>query len=86
MLEADDKPRRGRRKKEEPQDTTVEQVEQQDTTPETVEQPKQMNKPSKAVLLKNIKYKGKHYKIGQSIEIDTKDREAFVKNGIIGGD
>lgn len=76
MLEADDKPRRGRRKKEEPQDTT----------PKTVEQPKQMNKPSKAVLLKNIKYKGNRYEIGQSIEIDAKDREAFVKNGIIGGD
>lgn len=39
----------------------------------------------KAVLLKNIKYKHKHYKIGQEIDIDENDRDAFIKDGIIEG-
>jgi hypothetical protein len=39
----------------------------------------------KVKLLKNIKYNKDRYKIGEEIEIDSKDEEAFVKAGIIKG-
>lgn len=43
------------------------------------------SKTQKVTLLQNIKYKGKRYKIGEEVEIDSKDEEAFVKSGIIKG-
>lgn len=54
---------------------------------EEVKEEKQTRKPkaNKVTLLKNIKYKEQRYKIGEEIEIDEKDREAFVKAGIIEG-
>lgn len=54
---------------------------------EQKQEEKQTRKPKtqKVKLLKNIKYKGKRYKIGEEIEIDAKDEEAFIKAGIIEG-
>lgn len=54
---------------------------------EEVREEKQTRKPkaSKVTLLKNIKYNKQRYKIGEEIEIDEKDREAFVKSEIIEG-
>lgn len=54
---------------------------------EQKQEEKQTRKPKtqKVTLLKNIKYHGKRYKIGEEIEIDSKDEEAFVKAGIIKG-
>lgn len=40
-------------------------------------------KAQKYKVLKNIKYNKDRYKIGDEIEIDQKDVESFVKNGII---
>lgn len=37
-------------------------------------------------LLKNIKFKGKRYKIGDEIEVSAKDKDTFVDAGIIDGD
>lgn len=42
-------------------------------------------KARKYKVLKNIKYNKDRYKIGDEIEIDQKDIESFVKNGIIAG-
>lgn len=42
-------------------------------------------KSHKVTLLKNIKYNTDRYKIGEEIEIDPKDSEAFLKAGIIEG-
>ncbi|WP_019123695.1 hypothetical protein [Brevibacillus massiliensis] len=54
---------------------------------EQKQEEKQTRKPKaqKVKLLKNIKYHGKRYAIGEEIEIDSKDEEAFVKSGIIKG-
>ncbi|MGK5512046.1 DUF7210 family protein [Brevibacillus formosus] len=49
------------------------------------EKPSKKPKTIKVLLLKNIKYKRKWYNIGDEIEIDTEDKEAFVKAGIIEG-
>lgn len=43
------------------------------------------SKTQKVTLLQNIKYKGKRYKIGEEVEIDADDREAFIKAKIIEG-
>lgn len=43
-------------------------------------------KVQKGKLLKNIKYKGKYFTIGEEIEVDAKDVESFIKAGIIVGD
>ncbi|MGG1157477.1 hypothetical protein ABE237_00795 [Brevibacillus formosus] len=51
---------------------------------EQVQDEKQMRKKSqKATLLKNIKYNGKRYKIGDEIDVESMDRDAFIKSGII---
>lgn len=49
------------------------------------QKPKKARK-EKVKLLKNIKYNRQRYKIGQEIEIDPSEREAFVKAEIIEGD
>lgn len=49
------------------------------------EKPSRKPKTQKVRLLKNIKYNGKRYKIGEEIEIDGKDEDTFVKAGIIEG-
>lgn len=43
----------------------------------------QENQKLSVTLLKNIKYKRKWYKIGDEIEIDSGDREAFIRAEII---
>lgn len=43
-------------------------------------------KVQKEKLLKNIKYKSERFKAGEEIEIDSSDRESFIKAGIIAGD
>jgi len=94
---ADEKPRRGRKQKEELQDMAPEQVTDQDfeqAVEQVTDQAKRQKqtacskKPAsltKVVLLKNIKYKGKRYKIGQTIEIDAKMKSRFVQAGIVRG-
>lgn len=37
----------------------------------------------KVKLLKNIKYKGERYKVGQEIEVTAKDKKSFADAGII---
>lgn len=37
----------------------------------------------KVLLLKNIKYNGHRYKIGDEIDVEVKDLDSFVKSGII---
>lgn len=49
---------------------------------------KQTRKPraTKVTLLKNVKHKGEYYKIGEQIDIDPKDKDSFIKSGIIKGE
>lgn len=54
-----------------------------DDNEKTEEQKPETNKVN---LLQNIKYKGERYQIGEEIEIDPKDRESFIKAGIIAGE
>jgi len=47
---------------------------------------KQQRKSKQKVrLLKNIKYNGQRYKIGDEIDVEAKDLDSFVKAGIIKG-
>lgn len=51
-----------------------------------VQDEKQSRKTKQKVqLLKNIKYNGQRYKIGDEIDVEAKDLDSFVKAGIIKG-
>jgi len=63
---------------EEDQEETKE-VEEEENTQET-------GGSVSCVLLKNIKYQGQRFKIGQTISIDANEVDAFVKAKIIKGD
>lgn len=58
---------------------------EQEQEPEVSEAEQEEPKSCVVTIYKNIKYNRRRYKIGEKIEIDVKDRDNFVKAGIIKG-